>query len=202
MSIRNITLIFYLIIILPAFAQSREDSVYNQSVVETLDFLENAYEPQDGWSQADEVAYPSAWITSAPEVLDVVISAYNPACTLLNHRVTSGYGYRPRFGRMHWGVDLSMRIGENVTVPMKGVVRTIGYDKDGYGTYIIVDHSDGWETRYGHLSGVCVKAGDRVEEGQVIAASGNSGNSTAPHLHFELRLNGRPLNPSAYFDFK
>jgi murein DD-endopeptidase MepM/ murein hydrolase activator NlpD len=94
----------------------------------------------------------------------------------------------------HAGLDLAVPVGSDVRASGGGVVRLVGSDS-AYGRYVLVAHPDGYETMYGHLSRILVARGERVRAGQVIALSGNTGRSTAPHLHFEVRLNGRSVNP-------
>lgn len=117
------------------------------------------------------------------------------------HYVTSHYGYRPRFGRSHKGVDLRAAIGDTVRAAFSGRVRLTKYERVGYGFYVIVRHENGLETVYGHLSRFLVKPNQYVKVGQPIALSGNTGRSTGPHLHFETRYMGYAINPEAIFDF-
>ena len=117
------------------------------------------------------------------------------------HYVTSHYGYRPRFGRSHKGVDLRAAIGDTVRAAFSGRVRLTKYERGGYGFYVIVRHENGLETVYGHLSRFLVKPNQYVKVGQPIALSGNTGRSTGPHLHFETRYMGYAINPGAIFDF-
>ncbi len=116
-------------------------------------------------------------------------------------RITSKYGYRPKFGRMHKGIDVAMSVGDTVCVPLPGVVERISYEAGGYGHYVIIRHENGLETRYAHLSGTLVTPGDCVAARQPIALSGNTGNSTGPHLHFETRVAGNAVDPMTVFDF-
>ena len=94
----------------------------------------------------------------------------------------------------HAGLDLAVPVGSDVRASGGGVVGQTGSDS-AYGLFVMLRHSDGFETMYGHLSRVLVQGGDRVREGQVVALTGNSGRSTAPHLHFEVRRNGRSVDP-------
>lgn len=114
--------------------------------------------------------------------------------------VTSGFGWRERFGRHHWGIDIAMNVGDTVRTPMNGTVDRIGYEARGYGHYLVIVHDDGMETRYAHLSTTLVPAGVRVKAGQPVAVSGNTGNSTGPHLHFESRVFGIPVDPETLFN--
>jgi murein DD-endopeptidase MepM/ murein hydrolase activator NlpD len=110
----------------------------------------------------------------------------------VNAPVTSPMG--PRWGRMHEGIDLGASTGTVVRASASGVVSFAG-ENGGYGLLVVVRHGDGYETRYGHNSKLEVKAGDEVKTGKMLARSGNTGHSSGPHVHFEIRLDGNPLNP-------
>jgi murein DD-endopeptidase MepM/ murein hydrolase activator NlpD len=94
----------------------------------------------------------------------------------------------------HPGIDIAVAIGNLVRASGGATVAKAGEDPE-YGLYVLLDHSDGYESMYGHLSRSLVAAGDRVVPGQVIGLTGNTGRSTAPHLHFEIRLRGQSLDP-------
>lgn len=116
-------------------------------------------------------------------------------------RITSGFGYRAQFGRMHKGVDFAMASGDTVRVPLPGRIDRVDFERHGYGNFVVVRHDNGMETRYAHLSSVLVREGEYVSQGQPIALSGNTGNSTGPHLHFETRYMGSVVDPMSVFDF-
>lgn len=116
-------------------------------------------------------------------------------------QVTSHYGYRRKFGRMHYGTDLALSIGDTVRACFSGKVRISSYERRGYGNYVVIRHPNGLETVYGHLSRSIVREGMVVKAGQPIALGGNTGRSTGPHLHFEARFMGQPINPEELFDF-
>jgi murein DD-endopeptidase MepM/ murein hydrolase activator NlpD len=115
--------------------------------------------------------------------------------------ITSTFGFRsdPFTGAkvMHAGIDLAAPDGTQVLAPAAGTVIFAG-DRGGYGNFIAIDHGRGLVTQYGHLSRVLVKVGEKVERGRHMGAVGNSGRSTGPHLHYEVRLNGVPVNPRIY----
>ncbi|MFZ5786208.1 MAG: DUF5930 domain-containing protein [Acidobacteriota bacterium] len=110
-------------------------------------------------------------------------------------RYTSPFGRR--WGRMHEGVDLAGSMGSPVLATADGVVVFAGWES-GYGQLVRVKHDFGLETRYGHLSEIRVKVGQRVSRGDRIGDMGNSGRSTGTHLHYEVRVNGTAINPMTY----
>ncbi|MGI6518743.1 MAG: peptidoglycan DD-metalloendopeptidase family protein [Bacillota bacterium] len=110
-------------------------------------------------------------------------------------RITSRFG--PRWGRMHNGIDIGVPIGTSVRAAAAGVVSFTGWN-GGYGRLVILDHGDGVCTYYGHNSAITVSRGQKVAAGERIARSGNSGISTGPHVHFEVRVGGKPQNPENY----
>ena len=116
-------------------------------------------------------------------------------------RVTSNYGYRARYRREHKGIDLALRTGDNVRAAFDGKVRIRGYERGGYGNYIVIRHPNGLETVYGHMSRCIAQEGQIVKAGEVIGKGGSTGRSTGPHLHFETRFLGIDINPARIIDF-
>lgn len=117
-------------------------------------------------------------------------------------KVTSNYGYRARFGRMHKGIDLAIRSNDTIYAAFDGKVRLTAYERKGYGNYVIIRHPNDLETVYGHLNKALVKPDQFVKAGDPIGLGGSTGRSTGPHLHFETRYMGYAINPSAIFDFE
>lgn len=113
----------------------------------------------------------------------------------LSGTVTSGFGYR--WGRMHEGIDIAVPNGTPIRAAKAGRVIMASYN-GGYGNYTCVDHGGGLSTCYAHQSGFAASTGQRVSQGQIIGYSGNTGSSTGPHLHFEVRVNGAAQDPMAY----
>lgn len=105
------------------------------------------------------------------------------------------YGGYPHF---HTGIDLVEPFGSPVYAADDGVVALVGSSTGGYGNYVVIAHSGGLDTLYGHLSTALVKAGQAVTQGMPIGLEGSTGNSTGPHLHFELRIGQTPINPAPY----
>lgn len=136
--------------------------------------------------------------SAVPEKMDIDVSEYYMP---VPGRITSNYGYRARFGRMHKGVDLQIRNNDTIYAAFDGKVRLTAYEAKGYGNYVILRHPNGLETVYGHLNKPLVKADQTVKAGQAIGLGGSTGRSTGPHLHFETRFMGYAINPSAIFDF-
>lgn len=114
---------------------------------------------------------------------------------LSNGRLSSGFG--ARWGRTHLGVDWAVSTGSAVWASRSGTVESAGW-MGSYGYCVVVNHGDGVKTRYAHLSKIEVSVGTYVKQGQRIALSGNTGNSTGPHLHFEVIVNGSVQNPLNY----
>lgn len=112
-----------------------------------------------------------------------------------SYRFTSGFG--TRWGRLHAGLDFAAPVGTPIYATADGVVTEAGWSS-GYGRLIKIRHDFGLETRYGHLNAIRVDVGQRVSRGERIGDMGNSGRSTGPHLHYEIRVGGEPINPMIY----
>lgn len=115
--------------------------------------------------------------------------------------ISSGFGHRisPFTGtlQMHEGIDIGARLGTPVKASADGVVIYAGW-KSEYGKMVTLDHGFGYRTRYGHLSKILVRNGQRVKRGTIIGSVGNTGRSTGPHLHYEVKLNSVPVDPKKY----
>ncbi len=133
--------------------------------------------------QAKERATPSGWPTSG--------------------RITSSYGYRLSpfgYGRQfHSGIDIGASRGTRIYATADGTVKFAGF-QGGYGYVVYLSHGYGYTTVYAHMSKIAVRAGQKVTRGQVIGYVGSSGWSTGPHLHYEVRVNGSPVNPWPYMN--
>jgi murein DD-endopeptidase MepM/ murein hydrolase activator NlpD len=127
--------------------------------------------------------------------------AHTPSIWPVQGWLTSGFGFRtnPFTGltQMHEGIDISNRVGTLVITPASGMISDTGNDFS-HGKFIVISHGFGMTSRYNHLNKVLIRAGQRVNRGDKIAEIGMSGKSTGPHLHYEVRVNGIPVNPMRY----
>ena len=127
--------------------------------------------------------------------------ASTPAIRPTTGWISSGFGYRksPFTGlkEFHRGLDIATREGTPIIAPADGIIVFTG-KKGGLGRVVVIDHGRGIITRYAHLQKSLLKRGSHVKRGDKIALVGNTGRSTAPHLHYEVHLNGIPVNPAKY----
>ena len=196
------------------YSQAHEDLLASQShildqinVDEVQEFANKLYEDLEPESEVFSICWDSPHVDAyagsgiaIPDKQDIDVSDYCMPCT--SNVITSNYGYRRRFGRMHKGIDLRAHVGDTVRAAFDGKIRLTKYERRGYGYYVVIRHPNGLETIYGHLSRFIAKEGDIVKVGDPIALGGNTGRSTGAHLHFEVRFLGLDLNPNEIFDFK
>ena len=109
--------------------------------------------------------------------------------------VTSPFGWR--WGRMHEGIDIGVPYGTPIHAAASGTIIYCGWES-GYGNLTVIDHGNGLATAYGHQSSIAVSCGQQVTQGELIGYVGSTGHSTGPHLHFEVRVNGNPVDPMGY----
>ncbi|MGB0373683.1 MAG: M23 family metallopeptidase [Flavobacteriaceae bacterium] len=137
------------------------------------------------------------------EVLLSAIPSIQPIDNKDLRRMASGYGWRTdpftKSRRMHKGMDFSAPTGTPIYAPSDGKVIRVDSRSPGYGKHIRIDHGFGYVTLYGHLSEYNVRRGQRVKRGDVIGFVGNTGRSVAPHLHYEIRKDGKHLNPINFY---
>ena len=153
----------------------------------------------DHWNTTATHAYSDVELSSLPEatpirLVDSLGSYHHPYIG----RITSRYG--PRRGRAHQGLDISLKIGDPIYATFDGKVR-MSKAAGNYGNLVIIRHNNGLETYYAHLSERSVEVGDWVVAGQQIGLGGNTGRSTGPHLHFEVRYKGQSFDPERIIDF-
>ncbi len=155
----------------------------------------------------DRLAAEATWQTTSLKQLEAHLEAQRvqlastPAIWPVRGWLTSNFGPRvspfTETTQMHDGLDIAGPIGTPILAPAAGVVATAGAN-GSYGNYVAIDHGYGIQTRYGHLQSIKVKVGERIKRHQPIATLGNSGRSTGPHLHYEVRVHGVPINPAKY----
>lgn len=140
--------------------------------------------------------FPGAGSTGGGQHVKTGVGIFSGYLAMPVHgRLTSRFGYR--WGRMHEGLDLAAPTGTPVHAAGGGVVAFAGW-KNGYGKTVIINHGNGYTTLYGHNSKFFVSAGQKVASGQRIANVGSTGRSTGPHLHFEVHIGGKVVNPAKY----
>lgn len=129
------------------------------------------------------------------------ILASTPSIWPVHGWVTSGFGFRTNpftgLSQMHEGLDISNRVGTHIIAPADGMVSDTGKDH-GHGNVVVVSHGFGIVSRYYHLNKILVRPGQKVKRGDKIAEVGLTGKTTGPHLHYEVRVNGIPVNPVRY----
>lgn len=170
--------------------------IENNTFIDLLDDIEP--EPDiytEGWDSKSVNPFKSA---DVPDRAVIDVRGY-----FMPHMgmVTSNYGYRPRFRKVHKGIDIGIRSNDTIYAAFDGKVRLTNFQAGGYGYYVIIRHPNDLETVYGHLNKFLVKPDQVVKAGQPIALGGSTGRSTGPHLHFETRYMGYAINPAAIFDF-
>lgn len=137
------------------------------------------------------------------EEMFAAIPAIQPISNQELIRLASGFGWRIhpiyKVKKLHTGIDFSAPIGTPVYATADGEVKNVKVRFSGYGKFIEIDHGFGYHTRYAHLHDFNVKQGQKVKRGELIAYVGNTGMSTAPHLHYEVLKNGKKINPIHYF---
>lgn len=168
----------------------------NEISLSSLDFLlgaceNNGFYETGAWHTDSSYSYLTFATDFTPELY--------PRVRPVAGKITSAVGYRQKWKRMHLGVDFSTLVGDTVHSATDGVVNRIAFDRRGYGLFLFITDDNGIECRYAHLSRILVRHGENVIAGQPIALAGNSGFSTGPHLHFELRYKGRVVNPALFF---
>ncbi len=163
------------------------------------DFAPNSGGPVDTLTENETEAEEAAMETQLRLIETTGNASFIPTMWAHLGKINNEFGYRrnPFGGRgyeFHAGLDIDGERGDIVTAPANGIVTKAGWE-GGYGNLIEIDHGNGLTTRYGHLSRGDVTVGDTIQRGQVIGLIGSTGRSTGPHLHYELRLNDKPINP-------
>jgi murein DD-endopeptidase MepM/ murein hydrolase activator NlpD len=134
------------------------------------------------------------------EMPDTALIDFSQYCHPNKNVVTSDFGFR-RGWQFHYGIDTRLKTGDSICSSFDGMVRIVQRGR-AYGNYIVIRHFNGLETVYGHLSKHLVKVNQVVRAGEVIGLGGNTGRSTGPHLHYEIRYLGQPIPPRDLIDFE
>lgn len=143
------------------------------------------------------VGTKNVYVTSAPQ--NASSSGFKWPLSKLGVLTSKFAEVRQNGTKSHGGVDIAVPVGTKVIAVKGGTVSFAGWDS-GYGNYVVIDHGNGLKTLYAHNKSLCVSKGDTVTANQMIALSGNTGRSTGPHLHFEVRVNGKKVDPGYYID--
>ncbi len=152
-----------------------------------IDALQAASDAIGARIRAAQAQHGSSGATSTPSAAGLVWPVSGP--------ITSPYGWR--WGRMHQGIDIGASTGTPIHAAAAGTVIYCGWEQ-GYGNFVVIDHGGNLATAYGHQSAIAVACGQTVAQGQVIGYVGCTGHCTGPHLHFEVRINGNPVDPMGY----
>jgi murein DD-endopeptidase MepM/ murein hydrolase activator NlpD len=167
------------------------------SIVETINNLSNRINAQE--RSYNEIA---EFIKNKEELL-ASTPAIQPVSNSDLKRIASGFGYRidPVYKtvKYHNGLDFSAPQGTPIYATANGTIRTAANLGSGYGNHVVINHGYGYETLYGHMFRIKVKAGQRVKRGEIIGWVGSTGKSTGPHCHYEVHKNGRHLDPVYFF---
>ena len=169
------------------------DSVAMILMLEVEEEIDNLYK---SWDNTSAHCYSRA---DVPDSLEIDLRGFSMPTT--SRKVTSGFGYRHRFRRMHKGIDVKVQTGDTIYAAFDGKVRIVRFERRGYGKYIVLRHENGLETIYAHLSKYLCDVNEEVKAGQPIGLGGNTGRSFGSHLHFETRVMGEAINPAFLFDF-
>jgi murein DD-endopeptidase MepM/ murein hydrolase activator NlpD/cell division protein FtsL len=137
--------------------------------------------------RAAQAQHGSSGATSTPSAAGLIWPVSGP--------ITSPFGWR--WGRMHQGIDIGASTGTPIHAAAAGTVIYCGWE-EGYGNFVVIDHGGNLATAYGHQSAIAVTCGETVAQGQVIGYVGCTGHCTGPHLHFEVRIDGNPVDPMGY----
>ena len=183
-----------------------------ESVNDSIDLRSNFYDETDSLSEFfpasdlyeswdnEGIYYPKVDFSAKKDTTIICLSdnKSNFYVHPVKGRINSEYGFRRR--RFHYGIDVDLNIGDSIKCAFDGMVRVARYHK-GYGNVVVVRHFNGLETVYGHMSVSLVRENQLVKAGSLLGLGGSTGRSTGPHLHFEFRYLGTPMNPRKVVDF-
>lgn len=154
----------------------------------------------ENWVNTSTFTYDSVRASDLPEITTIPLLQPGEKFTPTWYgRLSSGYKWR--WGRQHHGVDLTLKTGDTIYAAWEGVVRYAQWNKSGYGNCVVIRHKNGLETLYAHMSKLLVSPNQYVNSGESLGLGGSTGNSTGPHLHFEIRYKDFSINPELIIDY-
>ena len=174
-----------------------DNSAIVKATSKKIDILESQMNVQA--KSFDEVYEMASNKAEMPKCIPAIMPVKDVELT----RISSHFGHRTdpfyKIQKFHSGIDFAAPVGTKIYCTGDGVVEQVVLGNSGYGNYIVVNHGYGYKTRYAHLKKALVKKGQKVSRGENIALMGNTGKSTAPHLHYEVIKNDKPINPVDFF---
>jgi murein DD-endopeptidase MepM/ murein hydrolase activator NlpD len=168
-----------------AMRRTHEIRVDLNALIRRADLLASSFK-----EAADSLAVHSARLAATPSIMPTQGWLSSAFSSMRSHPIL-------HIARPHEGIDVTAPAGSPIEAPAGGVVRDAGWES-GYGNTVVIDHGFGTVTKFAHASKILVRVGQRVSRGQRIALVGNTGLATAPHLHYEVHVNGRPVDPLRY----
>ncbi len=198
----------------PSMLEDEEDTVFFDDANGDLSVVEVNEQINMDSTWVTIAQYYAIWDSRTINPYKIDGADFKDTVSFMLHDSTAGYNWsmpldfnkmNSRFGmrkvRWHYGTDLDLNIGDPIKAVFDGIVRIVQFDGRGYGRYIVIRHYNGLETLYAHMSATNVTVGQLVKAGEEIGKGGNTGRSTGPHLHFEVRYEGNAFNAESIFDF-
>ncbi|MFH2141491.1 MAG: M23 family metallopeptidase [Bacteroidota bacterium] len=183
----------------------------------------NRYEEIEGYENSELVIQTAKRIDNILKKIEIQSKSYDEILTMVEtkhkmlssipaiqpisnkelHRIASGFGFRMhpiyKTSKFHYGIDFTANVGTDIYTTGDGIVEKAAFSQRGYGNEVIVDHGFGYKTLYAHLNSISVREGQKIKRGEVIGKVGNTGLSSAPHLHYEVHYKNTPIDPINYF---
>jgi Peptidase family M23/LysM domain len=189
----------------PPVIESGEDPSAPDSVIVEEVANPNLYDTSGvfarNWLNDQTFAYMQSKETFTDSTVVEICNAFHDFCYPVQNKINSPFGYRGR--TFHKGIDIDLERGDTVLAAFDGIVRYAKYNNGGFGNLVIIRHHNGLETYYAHLTKLKVSPDDTVRAGEFIGTGGNTGaRHSGPHLHFEVRIEDKPINPARIFDTK
>lgn len=183
----------------------RRNETYRYAATETLinGLQDNITTLQHRIRQQQQSYDTLEHLVETKEQMLAAIPAIQPVSNKDFSHIASGFGYRIdpiyKTPKLHTGLDFASAMGTPIYATGDGAIVSAGFDEKGYGNYVVINHSYGYQTLYGHMVRIKVRPGIKVQRGEVIGWVGNTGKSTGPHCHYEVIRNGEKIDPVHYF---